>query len=86
METNDLVSIQEIARRLGLSPLTITQYRWGTNKTTETGPGSHNVGFPPEDLNLEGNPIWEWVQVAQWARETGRGHFNVNHRSLVAAP
>ncbi len=75
MQSEELVSIKEVARRLGLSPRTITQYRWGTNKATDPGPGSHNVGFPPEDLNLDGKPVWYWSNIERWARETGRGRL-----------
>jgi len=75
MDRDDLVSIQSAAKRLGLSPRTITQYRWGTNKAANPGPGSQNVGFPPEDFNVDGKPLWYWETIERWARETGRGRM-----------
>ena len=72
-DSEDIVSIKQIAERLGLSHRTITQYGWGTRAERPEGPGTHNVGFPAEDLNIDGKPLWKWVNVERWARETGRG-------------
>lgn len=58
VDSHDLVSPSEIARRIGRTRQLIHQYIIGTR-----GPG----GFPAPDCNLtEGQPLWSWYAVGAW--------------------
>ena len=58
VDSHDLVSPSEIARRIGRTRQLIHQYITGVR-----GPG----GFPAPDCNLtEGQPLWSWYAVGVW--------------------
>jgi predicted transcriptional regulator len=58
---DDLVTIAEIARRLGQTRESIRLYSTG-----ERGPG----GFPAPFTSIRlASPIYRWGEVARWARE-----------------
>ena len=58
VDSHDLVSPSEIARRIGRTRQLIHQYITGAR-----GPG----GFPAPDCNLtEGQPLWSWCAVGAW--------------------
>lgn len=54
----DLVSQADIARRIGRSRQSVSQYIIG-----QRGPG----GFPPPACNItDDHPLWYWCEVAHW--------------------
>ncbi len=58
VDSSNLVSQSEIARRIGRSRQLVHQYIHG-----ERGPGS----FPPPVCDIsEGAPLWSWCEVAAW--------------------
>lgn len=58
VDSHDLVSPSEIARRIGRTRQLVHQYITGAR-----GPGS----FPAPDCNLtEGQPLWSWYAVSAW--------------------
>lgn len=56
---SELVSITEIADRLGVQKNTVDQWRW-------------RKLFPAADFDLGVGPIWRWETVRSWAESTGR--------------
>jgi hypothetical protein len=61
VEPDELVTMAEIARRLGRSRESVRQLVTG-----ERGPGH----FPPPVANLtQKSPIWRWADVEPWFRE-----------------
>jgi hypothetical protein len=61
LEAEDLVTMAEIARRLGRSREGIRLFT-----TDERGPG----GFPPPVARVRArSPLWRWVDVAEWAKQ-----------------
>ena len=63
VDTCDLVSQAEIARRMGRTRQLVNQYVTGTR-----GPGS----FPAPVGNInDGGPMWYWREVAQWLWQGG---------------
>src|SRR5439155_11589988 len=64
IESDDLVSAAEIARRAGRSRESIRQLR-----TAKRGPG----GFPPPVAGIKGRTqVWHWSQVADWLAKQGK--------------
>ncbi len=58
VDSCDLVTPSEIARRIGRTRQLVHQYITGTR-----GPG----GFPAPECNLtEGQPLWAWCAVSYW--------------------
>lgn len=74
----DLVSLADIARRIGRTRQQVGQYVAGTR-----GPG----GFPAPVCDLtEGHPLWPWCEVARWLWENGIiGEEALHESRLVAA-
>jgi len=61
IESEDLVTMSEIARRLKRSRESVRLF-----KTDSRGPG----GFPPPVARVRArSPLWRWVDVAEWARQ-----------------
>lgn len=61
VDTSNLVSQADIARRIGRTRQLINQYISGVR-----GPG----GFPPPACAIsEGSPLWDWCEVAAWLWE-----------------
>lgn len=61
VDSSNLVSQSEIARRIGRSRQLVHQYISG-----ERGPGA----FPPPICDLsEGAPLWSWCEVAAWLHQ-----------------
>ncbi len=55
----DPVGIKEIAERLGVQRTTVD--RWLQRKI-----------LPPSAWIVGGRPAWEWADIEDWARATGR--------------
>lgn len=53
----DVMSISEIARRLGVSRLVVSQWR-------------HRGKLPPPDVKLEIGPVWKASTIEAWIVET----------------
>lgn len=63
IEPDPLVTLSEIASRMGLSRAAISQY----------AKGQRSVGFPPPAAKVTtGNPLWRWAGVARWFRGRGK--------------
>lgn len=61
IDSCNLVSASEIARKIGRSRQLVHQYASG-----ERGPG----GFPPPECHLkEDRPLWAWCAVSSWLAE-----------------
>ncbi len=60
MTDTNIVDIATIAERLGYAVRTVHSWR------------RRNIGFPEPAGVLAGRPYWDWKEVAQWAKETGR--------------
>ena len=60
MTDTDIVDIATIAERLGVAVRTVHSWR------------RRNIGFPDEAGRLAGRPYYNWKEVLQWAKETGR--------------
>ena len=59
MTSPDIVSLKEIAERLGVAPSTPSQWR--------------KRGLMPDpDWVLAIGPVWEWSHIELWAMDTGR--------------
>ncbi len=60
--TQDLVTVKDIATRLGFSP-------WAVRRWQRDVPN-----FPGEEMKVGGTGIYlyDWRKIEKWARETGR--------------
>lgn len=58
-ELPDLVSLNCVARRCGVSRHTV--HRWRVDR-----------GLPEPDLVVDGKPLWRWDTIAAWLADTGR--------------
>lgn len=56
----NLVTTHQIADKLGVKPDTIRQWR------------HRNLQFPDPVRRFENVPVWEWADVQEWAKATGR--------------
>jgi predicted DNA-binding transcriptional regulator AlpA len=68
MPQQDLVGIPEIASRLGVSRRTVATWRY----RHQNPPSPPRAPFPPEFMVVSGRPVWDWAEVEQWAKTTGR--------------
>lgn len=63
-DDGDIVSVTEIAERLGTTPGTVHQWR------------RRHADFPAPLVTLAVGPVWQWADVARWAERprlrTGR--------------
>ncbi len=57
---SNIVDMGTIAMRLGYAVRTVHSWR------------RRNTGFPDPAGRLAGRPYWNWEEVQQWAKETGR--------------
>jgi hypothetical protein len=77
----DPVGAVEIAARLGVEDRTVHMWRYRT-KTGEMA-----VPLPPPDyVEVNGSPAWEWETILRWAGETGRlrhDHLQQAYRTIV---
>lgn len=55
----DLVSLKQLAERLGVPYRTAVQWR-------------HRQRLPAPALMAGRSPVWEWPTVERWALDTGR--------------
>ncbi len=53
------VGAAEIAERLGVRPQTVHTWR-------------HRKILPPPRWKVSGQPAWDWIEIEEWARRTGR--------------
>ncbi len=58
--TAEPVGTVEIAARLGVARATVDSWR------------ARSTGFPAPAWTVGGRPAWDWAEVAEWARSTGR--------------
>lgn len=59
----------EIAKRLGVKPDTVIQWRLRERR----GEGRHSISPMPEPRwTVSGCPAWDWAEVEAWARSTKR--------------
>lgn len=79
VEPDDLVTVSEIAQRLGRSRESIRLIVAG-----QRGDGD----FPtPFSHSRDRNKLWHWFEVAQWAKNKGIAHFPISGeaaRSIMA--
>ena len=78
VDTCNLVTQAEIARRIDRSRQAVSQYISG-----ERGPGS----FPPPACNIvEGQPLWYWCEVAYWLSQNDliKGNENREAQEIAA--
>lgn len=61
VDMDDLVSAAEIADRLGMNKSTVV-HDWRYR----------DIGFPEAVKMIGPVGIWDWREVEEWARETGR--------------
>lgn len=62
-DPHDLVSVTEIAQRLGTTPGTVQAWR------------RRDIGFPTPLVTLATGPVWAWSDIERWAavpRRPGR--------------
>lgn len=57
------VGIADIAARLGVRANTVAVWR---------SRGTRGVQMPGPRWTVSGLPVWEWAEVREWARATGR--------------
>lgn len=57
---DQLVGAAEIAKRLGLAPRTVHDWR------------RRHADFPPPVAELTSAHVWAWPDVEKWAKQTGR--------------
>ena len=61
VDVDDLVGAHEIAQRLGVArPQVVHEWR------------RRHADFPQPVANLKTALIWDWQEVRQWARRSGR--------------
>ena len=71
--SEDLLPIEEIARRLCKSMTLEDGVAWVREKCRRRCPN------PIPVYNLGRNLLFDWTQVSEWIRETGRGHAHMKH-------
>jgi predicted DNA-binding transcriptional regulator AlpA len=64
------VGAAEIAKRLGVRAQTV--HTWRQRKL-----------MPPPRWTVSGQPAWDWSEIEDWARETGRLGDRTLHASLA---
>ena len=65
------VGASEIAKRLRVRPQTVHAWR-------------HRGRLPAATWTVSGQPAWDWAEIEEWARRTGRlGEHNI-HADLLA--
>ena len=65
---HELVGIPEIAERLGVARATVSQWRWRRRRTLRP-PWRP---FPEPIKTAARSPVFDWGEVEQWAKTTGR--------------
>ena len=65
------VGAAEIAARLGVKPQTVHTWR-------------HRKLMPEPRWTVSGQPAWEWREIEDWARATGRLRDRTMHADLLA--
>lgn len=65
----DLVGIPEVAERLGVSRRTVITWRYLHKRRPPRPPWEP---FPQPRQIVSGRPVWDWAEVEQWAKTTGR--------------
>lgn len=60
------VGVREIAARLNVQQDTVTQWRARSRQ------GLFKVSFPEPRWIVSGSDAWDWREVEEWARQTGR--------------
>jgi predicted DNA-binding transcriptional regulator AlpA len=66
--TRELVSLHEIADRLGRPVATVSQWRWRHRHL----PKPPWRPFPDPIKTVGRSPVFDWAEVEQWAKVTGR--------------
>jgi hypothetical protein len=64
------VGAAEIADRLGVKPQTVHTWR------------QRNL-MPEPRWSVSGQPAWEWSEIQEWAKRTGRLHEGDAHGALL---
>lgn len=64
------VGAAEIAKRLGVRAQTV--HTWRQRKL-----------MPPPRWTVSGQPAWDWSEIEEWARETGRLADRALHEPLL---
>lgn len=64
------VGAAEIAARLGVRPQTVHTWR-------------HRQLMPKPRWTVSGQPAWDWPEIEEWARRTGRRRENDAHAAFL---
>jgi predicted DNA-binding transcriptional regulator AlpA len=64
------VGAAEIAERLGVRPQTVHAWR-------------HRKRMPAPRWTVSGQPAWDWSEIEEWARRTGRMRAADAHEALA---
>jgi hypothetical protein len=56
----DLVGLAEIAQRAGVTKDAVNKWR------------ARHTDFPAPEVVLAATPVWEWDDIEQWLKVTGR--------------
>lgn len=65
----DPVSAVDIARRLGMSRMTVN--KWHVRPSTA-------ATYPPHRWMVGNRPTWDWSDIVAWLKATGRPHERVD--------
>jgi len=65
----DLVGIPEIAERLRVARRTVITWRYTHKRHPPKPPWEP---FPEPRQFISARPVWDWPEIEQWAKTTGR--------------